>query len=218
MSFSELAKTGAYVIASLGGGGVILFGLSSFWGKIWADRALETLRQEHAQLNLQLSNHLALLTEERKHLLALKASEHQIRFSKLYENRARVISVLDRRLYELEVLGQRYVQQVGRDGEAAYVHLERKIIESRSFLDSRQIYLTDELYSPIYKFLAAVQEAVINVNVHTDSGKASHEALRRNSGAVLQAFEIVEKQVPSMRHALIQEFRAILSGDLERAL
>jgi len=65
MALGELFQIAASVIVGLGGGGAIVFGLSSFLGRIWADRALEKHRQENARLNIELSNQLGLLTEER---------------------------------------------------------------------------------------------------------------------------------------------------------
>jgi hypothetical protein len=38
MTFGDVAKVGAAVIISLGGGGAIVFGLSGFLGKVWVDR------------------------------------------------------------------------------------------------------------------------------------------------------------------------------------
>ena len=42
MSFEDVAKVGAAVIISLGGGGAIVFGLSGFLGKAWVDRLKAT--------------------------------------------------------------------------------------------------------------------------------------------------------------------------------
>jgi hypothetical protein len=50
MTFLDIAKIALTVIASIGGGGAIVFGLSSFLGKLWADRALEKQRHEYAQM------------------------------------------------------------------------------------------------------------------------------------------------------------------------
>jgi hypothetical protein len=92
LTFQEIAGIGAYIIASLGGGGGIVFGLSNHLGKVWADRALEkqrqenarileSLRQEHATRNLELTHQLGLLTEKAKSALQITTLE-QIRFSK----------------------------------------------------------------------------------------------------------------------------------------
>jgi len=91
MNIQEVAATGAYVIGSLGGGGLIVFGLSNYLGKIWADRALENQRQEHAKQSLEFAHQLGLLTEQARNVLQIRATEHQVRFEKLHERRAEVI-------------------------------------------------------------------------------------------------------------------------------
>lgn len=68
MTVTEILETGASIIASLGGAAAILFGLSSYLGKIWADRALQEQRQQHATLNFELTHQLGLLTEQTKYV------------------------------------------------------------------------------------------------------------------------------------------------------
>ena len=49
MSWQEVLGVGVIVIGSLGGGGVIILGLSGYLGKLWADRFMETERSRHQQ-------------------------------------------------------------------------------------------------------------------------------------------------------------------------
>jgi hypothetical protein len=62
MTAKEVFEVAAAVIASLGGGGVIVFALSGYLGKRWADRALEKQKQEYAQLNIAFTNQLDIAT------------------------------------------------------------------------------------------------------------------------------------------------------------
>ena len=48
MTFQDILNLSLTIIASLGGGAVIVFGFSSFLGKIWADRLMVRERAEHA--------------------------------------------------------------------------------------------------------------------------------------------------------------------------
>jgi hypothetical protein len=41
MTFLDVVKLAGAIMTSLGGAGAILFGLSGFLGKLWADRAIE---------------------------------------------------------------------------------------------------------------------------------------------------------------------------------
>ncbi len=66
MSWQEVLAVGTVVLGSLGGGGVIILGLSGYLGKLWADRLMETERSRHQQrleelrAGLQATNEKAL--------------------------------------------------------------------------------------------------------------------------------------------------------------
>jgi hypothetical protein len=60
MTLKEILEVALAVIGSLGGGGLIVFGLSSYLGKVWADRALEKQKQEYNQLNTAFAHQLDL--------------------------------------------------------------------------------------------------------------------------------------------------------------
>jgi hypothetical protein len=62
MSVKEVLEVAATVIGGLGGGGLIVFGLSGYLGKRWAESALNRQRQEYAQLNIALTQQLDLTT------------------------------------------------------------------------------------------------------------------------------------------------------------
>jgi hypothetical protein len=58
VTFLDIVKLASTILVSLGGGGAIVFGLSNFLGKLWADRALEDHRQKYNQLNMQMLHDL----------------------------------------------------------------------------------------------------------------------------------------------------------------
>jgi hypothetical protein len=58
MTFSDVLKTAATIIISLGGGGAIVTAFSGFLGKMWADRALEHQKYEYSQLNIAFQKRL----------------------------------------------------------------------------------------------------------------------------------------------------------------
>jgi hypothetical protein len=62
MNIKEVWEVAAAVIASLGGGGAIVFALSGYLGKVWADRGLAKQKQEYAQLNIAFNHQLELAT------------------------------------------------------------------------------------------------------------------------------------------------------------
>ena len=62
MTPKDVLEICATIIASLGGAGAIIFGLSGYLGKVWADRALASQQQQYAQLNIAFSNQLDIAT------------------------------------------------------------------------------------------------------------------------------------------------------------
>ena len=58
MSFGDALELGTAIVASLGGGGALVFSLSGYLGKIWADRALEREKHEYAELLLTAKSEL----------------------------------------------------------------------------------------------------------------------------------------------------------------
>ena len=56
VTFKEVVAVSSAIVVSLGGGGAIVYRLSGFLGKLWADRALQEQQQKFAQLNLQFQS------------------------------------------------------------------------------------------------------------------------------------------------------------------
>lgn len=80
MDWTDVLKIGATILASLGGGGLIVFGLSSWLGGVWATHLMESERQSHAIELEKLRNSLQRFTEtELRSLdlqLEIKKKEH----------------------------------------------------------------------------------------------------------------------------------------------
>jgi FMN phosphatase YigB (HAD superfamily) len=75
MTLQEVLTIGAVVVASLGGGGLIVLGLSSFLGKVWADRLMESERARH---NQELERLRATLSAENEKAVAQMRTELEI--------------------------------------------------------------------------------------------------------------------------------------------
>ena len=65
MTFNDVQAVTTNIIVSLGGGGLIVFGLSNWLGKVWAERLMQSERQQHNRELEELRNSLRLTTEER---------------------------------------------------------------------------------------------------------------------------------------------------------
>ena len=71
MTFQDAISIGGSIIASLGGGAVIVFALSNWLGKVWAERLMQRERHEYATQLERQQNSLRLASEEQ--LASLRA-------------------------------------------------------------------------------------------------------------------------------------------------
>jgi hypothetical protein len=89
MTVKEVWQVAGAVLASLGGGGIIVLGLSSFLGKVWANRALAKQKQDYAQLNINFTHQLELVSKQVQMELDKVGHLHKLRteseFQKLCE-------------------------------------------------------------------------------------------------------------------------------------
>ncbi|MFA0332417.1 hypothetical protein AB4526_25745 [Vibrio cyclitrophicus] len=81
MNIEELLTLSAAILGSLGGGAAIIFGCSSWLGKVWANRLMEKEKSVHAQDLESLRSKLALENESFK----IKMKKSELIFQKEYE-------------------------------------------------------------------------------------------------------------------------------------
>lgn len=124
------------IVTGLGGGAVIIWALSSWLGKVWANRILEKDR-------LRYNRELEVVKTE----LGRASQEYLIKFSSLHAERGNII----RDLYKKLISAQRLMESILKRFQAAgEPPLEEKIKE---FVDSvnqfYQFYLDSRIYFPV---------------------------------------------------------------------
>jgi hypothetical protein len=214
LTFREIAEITASIILSLGGGGGIVFALSSYLGKTWADRALENLRHEHAALNLELTHKLDLVTQQAKTLLQMRATEHQVRFAKLHEKRAEVIA----ELYALFVTAywdlQRYHQWFTFEGgptqDEQATSAWRSLSQAYIFFEKNRIYLSDSLSGTLDKFFERGKSLTFRVQFFESIPDKTPETTRLHLDARKQGLDALTTELPEMKQRLDAEFKKLL--------
>lgn len=87
MTWTEVAQVGAAVIASVGGAGVILLGVSGFLGKVWAERILESDRRRFAdeleRAKAELERATRRLQTSLDHLVTVNRAQFEAEFATL---------------------------------------------------------------------------------------------------------------------------------------
>jgi len=90
MSTSNIYEVAFAVIGSVGGASIIIFALSSWLGKVWANRLMQNEVSKHAEKLESLKSELKKLE-----------TEHVVRFTGLHEKQAEIIAQLYTKLYEV---------------------------------------------------------------------------------------------------------------------
>lgn len=89
MTTQNIIEMVAGVIVSIGGGGVIVFALSSWLGKVWANRLMQNEKAEHARALEALRNQLTNETESYK----VKLRKSEFIFEKEYQAASEFVSL-----------------------------------------------------------------------------------------------------------------------------
>lgn len=89
MELKELLEIAGMILGSLGGGAAIIFGFSSWLGKVWANRLMEKEKAEHTRELESLRNRLTQDTESYK----VKLKKSEFIFEKEYEAASEFVSL-----------------------------------------------------------------------------------------------------------------------------
>lgn len=90
MTSTDLLELSAAILASVGGAGAIIFGLSTWLGKVWAERVLTKEKQRYAEDLETFKSSLALAAESYK----VKLKKSEFIFSKEFDAASALVSLI----------------------------------------------------------------------------------------------------------------------------
>jgi hypothetical protein len=178
MTLQDSFQIVATVLASLGGGGAIVFGLSSYLGKVWADRGLEKQRYEYSQLNLAFQSQLEQTTRRLQVELDALSLVHKLRtqeeFARVGELWKHVAIVRDC----FAGLGAFSISFENRE-EMRRWHAEARekfdtsLNEARTFLAQSGLLIPKHICRAAEAAMNVATEEQLNYVIHSDSLEAS---------------------------------------------
>jgi hypothetical protein len=134
LSVEEAFQVAAAIIASIGGSSVIVAALSTWIGKIWANRLMQRDIARHQE-------DLERLKSELKRL----ESEHSVRFARLHERQAEVIASLYEKLYQFNIALHRLLfEYQHREIREDRVQLQEQILEQEQRRIEHEKWLAEE--------------------------------------------------------------------------
>ena len=198
------------VLTTVGGGGVVLAAAA------WLIKAglTEKLARESEAFKTRLKADADIEIEHLKSSLQIITLEHEVRFSKLHEKRGEVIAELYARMVRLFWNTRRFVLTSESGGQPSqqeeYARSTTDIFDFAVFAETNQIYLSDQVYASLDRFIDHVKRAVIKAGVYGRIQCPSEPERRQIEAAFTIAYEAFDKEIPAAKMALEREFRAIL--------
>ncbi|HGY9588656.1 TPA: hypothetical protein ACOJP0_001439 [Vibrio harveyi] len=143
------------VLVSIGGGAAVILALSSFLGKLWAERILS---EEKAKYEKEL--------ERYRDELAQLSFENQYRFQRLHERRVEVIaetySLLRKAFNALDPLA--FGKEESKENNAELARAAVK--ELYTYFPKNRIYISYEIARKITKFQGDIENTIAEFELH----------------------------------------------------
>jgi hypothetical protein len=207
------------------GGNALLLGVLAFLTRsliqTWLAKDIKKFEaelQDKAATQLQrlrfdLKSQGDVSIEQLKSRLQQAALEHQVRFSKLHEERAEKIAELYKRIVEQSAAGQRYVSERGGSTPSEkFFKLHRDLEALDSFYETNRIYFPEHVSGLLARLLSTIKKPAGTAFLYSETDHVANtdefrEMRRQELKVALDAFET---EVPAARKALEDEFRKML--------
>jgi hypothetical protein len=206
------------ILLAIGGNAALLTALA------WLARSFgsQLLAKDLECFKTSLSRASSEASERLKHELQIVAHEHQVRFSRLHERRAEVITNLYALLVEAQWAGQSFVSVVEWAGEPPknekYTAAMNKFAEFFREFDKNRIFLPEGICQQFDEFLQGMRKRVIHFGVYVKTNDyAPDHVIKEKYEAWTKASEYFDTELPAARKALESELRAMLAGSSARA-
>ena len=190
MKLGDILYIAGAIVFSLGGGAALVIALSSWLGKLWAQRIIQSEAAEHQRLTHQ----------------------HNIRFSNIHATQAELIAKLYALLHKLRQ-GVRLLRDSANDdwlGKAEDYgwDLRGSASEAEKFYDTNCIYFSEELSNRMADFIATCDEASnVYLSAHyCEIADEKDAKMKQARILLLNAHEKTEKAMEQMVH----DFRGLL--------
>jgi hypothetical protein len=201
-------------IGSTVGGGTILLSAAAWLIKT---ALASKLTQETEAFKARLKADGNAEIEKLKHSLEKLAVEHQVRFSTLHTDRAKIIVDLYARLVDAERIGDHFVKVEAWDNkerQKAYQTTERNLVELYFFVEKNRIYLPEPVCELLKDFVLTVRGNAVSMNIYAsiDPIFNTQQLVEERAKVVNQVYLSFQGKIPEARKALEAEFRTILGG------
>jgi hypothetical protein len=186
-----------------------------FAAAAWLAKSLVSNKfaRDAEQFRTQLKTSADIEIERLKGVLQMTALEHEVRFSKLHEQRAIVID----KLYKLmvEAPGPAWSLIIQDPSDQNHLAAAReKAFELYKFIQLNRLYFPDSICLLLDIFEQKLRSSVNRVGSYWRLPEPFNPGQRsERDQALLDACQALETELPTLRRQLEVEFRALLGGN-----
>ena len=181
----------------------------------------EWLTRETKEFETRLKADAEIEIERLKSALQMAATEHQVRFSKMHEKRAKVIENLYKMLTDVYWEGQHFVMTSENSPmdyqKKKFASVEPKLLETFWFLEHNRIFLPKDLCAMLYRHFEQVNKAVYAARSFGRIENPNDHVAQQSVDAFTKMYKDFETEIPTARSSLEAEFRKMLGVDSSAA-
>ena len=167
------------------------------------------LVQETETFKIKLTADTNSEIERLKNSLQMVALEHQVRFSKLHEHRARVIARLYQHAVRTIWCTESFVFQ-GSSNVEEFSRARQEVLKLYRFIELNKLYFSDSVCELLANFEGKLRHSVTFVGVYGQIEYPTPETRTKQHEVILAACEALKHDIPKLRHELETEFRSLL--------
>jgi cell division protein FtsB len=208
MNWEKIYKLSAAILTSIGSASLIIFALSSWLGKVWANRILEQEKKEHSKDIEQYKSVLNHLTKR-----------HEIIFTKLHENRAHVIEQLYENLINTDTSFHSLVKPFQTIGEAdlneKFGIFVKNYNEYYQFYQKKRIYFSPSVCKIIDDLNKILFESHVDLTMYPIDSESSEykfqpELIKERNKYWNTIWERYKEEFSCLKDELENSFRSLL--------
>jgi hypothetical protein len=186
----------------------------------WLGKSLleKLIQRDSKRFEIEIKAKADSTIEQLKTELQLRTIEHQIKLSRLHEKRATVIADMNGLLAEVMWEAESFLSPMEFVGEPdkrqKHEAANKKLVEFFQYFDKNKIYLPAVLCENMEKIVHGVRHHVIKFGVYLQLDDASlmDHTRKEKADTLLNGWNAVKSEFPSLRTQLENEFRTLLAS------
>ncbi len=196
------------IIASIGGSAVLFGALAWLFKSIITHYLSKDIDKFKANLQLEAQKEMAHIQST----LEIEAFEHQIRFSRLHERRADIISLIYRSIVELHLSVNDFVRLLPRSSkDQNNTNLQRiwnAADQLKSSFEKNRIFFSEQICEKVSALNETMSKPVSEIVIRLEIDKEQNwEWLGKRYN---EALDVLENKVPLIKAELESDFRELL--------